>query len=450
MNKNGKALAVLIIALSMIMFLIGCSKKDAAQTGASQGPIEVAFWDMQVGGDNYPAEATRHALRISEKYPNITIKYQSIPWANRYEMFTTAIAAKTAPDFSTGGGYQPFQFAGAGEILDVGSIVDEWRADGTLNNYQIDMVDYFQFKGVQVGIPWNYEPRYILYRADWFEADGIAPPTTWEELYNAAVHFTDPARGRYGMAYPTTGSSGNVLFNIWWAMNGSGVWTEDGQNLDWTNPKNVETLRFIRRLRDAGVFPEGMASYESNEAVQITAQDSAAIVIIVGGNSGAQLADAGLAGKLKMLPIPSGPSANGKQGYVTALNALMAYQQTKHPAETKQALKWWAENMIDLWTNKTAAVNGIPVRNDWLASSAYQSSVTDPFMPDFINLCLPSTHTLIYPATNINGWLTQNAFDGERWWTALSQAILIDPRSPEALLQDSQDRAVQVFKDFAE
>lgn len=437
------------LALLIAASFAGCAKKQAA-TQAAEEVVEVTFWDMQVGSDAYPGLAEQHALKASQKYPNIKIKYQSIPWANRYETFATAIAAKTAPDFSTGGGYQSFQFAGAGEILDIGSIVQEWKNEGVLANYQMDLINYFQFKGVQVGIPWNYEPRYILYRADWFEADGIAPPKTWDELYTAAVHFTDRAKGKYGLAYPTSGSAGNVLFNMWFAMNGGGVWTPDGKSLDWANPKNEEALVFIRKLRDAGVFPEGLASYENNEVNQLAAQDNVAMVIIIGGNSGFQLGEAGMAGKLKILPVPSGPSAAGKQGYVAAINALMAYKQTKHPEETKHALKWFAENMIDLWTNKAAGVSGIPVRNDWLASPAYQSTMADPFMADFISLCMPQTHTLIYPATNISGWLTQNAFDGERWWTALSQAILTDRRSPKEILAENQAKATQVFKDFAE
>jgi multiple sugar transport system substrate-binding protein len=438
------------IVVSLVL-MAGCGgKKEGSSAPAGNETVEVTFWDMVVGGDNYPGEAINHALKISQKHPNIKIKYQSIPWANRYETFATAIASKEAPDFSTGGGYQSFQFAGAGEILDVGSIVDEWRADGTLGKYQIDMINYFQFKGVQVGIPWNYEPRYMLYRADWFEAAGIEPPKTWDDIYNAAVRFTDKSQGIYGLAYPTSGSSGNVLWNIWWATNGGGIWTPDGKNLDWTNPKNEEAMVFLRKLRDAGVFPEGMASYESNEVVQLAAQGKAAMVALVGGNSGTQLGDAGLAGKFKVLPVFAGPSANGDEGYVAAINALMAYKQTKHPEQTKQAMKWWAENMYDLWTNKTASVNGIPVRNDWLADATYQSTITDPFMADVIKITLPKTHTLIYPATNISGWLTQNAFDGERWWTGLSQATLIDPRSPKELLQDWQTRAVKMFTDFAE
>lgn len=461
-----KKLINLVLVILILVGLVACNSSGNTSTSGSNSststsgstvggststkPVEVVFWDMVVGGNNYPSLAAEMASAITKDLPNIKIKYQSIPWANRYETFSTAIASKQAPDMSTGGGYQSFQFAAVGEILDVSSIIDEWKKDGTLENYDQNLIKYFQYKGMQVGIPWNYEPRYILYRRDWFEADGIKVPTTWDELYAAAVHFTNKAKGVYGFAYPTSGSSGNVLFNMWLAMNGGGIWTPDGKKPDWTNPKNLEALDFITKMKNAGVFPPGMASYESNDVVQLALQDKVAMIMNIMGSSGAQFRDAGVADKWAVMPVPAGPSANGNEGYVAAINAIMAYSQTKHPTETKQALKWWCEHMYNLWTNQKAAVSGMPVRKDWLNDPTFMNNAPDPFLPSYIKLALGKTHTLIYPAINISGWLTQNAYDGERWWTNLSQAVLTSGKSNKELLQEWQDKAIKEMKDLGE
>ena len=436
-----KALFVILALIPFLVFAGGGSAREAAG-----GPVTVTYWDMQVGSDAYPRISAEHARKIAQQHPNITINVESIPWANFNETFTTAIAARNAPDFSTGSSFQSFQFAAVGEILDIGSIIEEWRADGTLANYRIDQIEYFQFKGVQVGIPWNFEPRYILYRADWFERDNIKVPTTWEEMYTAAVHFTNRSQGIYGIAYPTFQAQGNFIFLNWWAMNAGGVWTPDGRNLDFTNPRNEETLTFIRRLRDAGVFPEGIASYEENNVVQLASQDRLAMAVIVGGGQGAQIAAAQPG--FRYLPVPAGPSANGRQGYIAAINAIMAYSQTRHPTETKQALKWWSENMWDLWINREARVSGIPVRNDWLAHPTFQNNLTDPYMAYYIRTDFASTRLAISPATNVASWQTINTFNAERWWTDISQATLLDPRSPREILQDFQARAERVFREF--
>jgi ABC-type glycerol-3-phosphate transport system substrate-binding protein len=162
-----------ILLTSMLMVLAACSGSGKASVSPTPStttpaptksePVEVVFWDMVVGGQKYPGLAEKLAAEATKDLPNIKIKYQSIPWANRYETFSTAIAAHTGPDFSTGGGYQSFQFAGANEIMDISSVVDQWKANGTLKNYDENLIKYFQYKGMQVGIPWNYEPRYILY-----------------------------------------------------------------------------------------------------------------------------------------------------------------------------------------------------------------------------------------------------------------------------------------------
>ncbi|MFA9380712.1 MAG: ABC transporter substrate-binding protein [Acetanaerobacterium sp.] len=461
MSRFKRYLSALLSVL-MVVSLVACSggKPSDDEQSSSPGdssaagtdePTSVLFWDMQGGGDQYFNVAAEHAAKITEEYPNITINYQGIPWANRYETFTTAIAAGEGPDMSTGGGYQSFQFYAMNEIMDISSIIDEWKADGTLDNYNMNLINYFQVGDAQVGIPFNRDPRFVLYRKDWFEDAGIKAPETWDDLYEAAKHFTDPENGVYGLAYPCEGSDGNVLFMLWFAMNGSGVWTQDGQNVDWTNPKNVEAVNFIRKLSNEGIMPEGMSAYTNTEVIQLASQDKAAMVLGMGGNFGTQLAANGGEEKWALLPAPAGPSADGDNGYVVAINALMAYSQSANPEATKTALKWWCENQIDMFKNPDAAMGGLPARNDWLEDPEYMSMLSDPFTREVIKTGLiDTTHTLVYPAANINGWLTQNAFDAERWWSALSQAILITNDPAEELLQKRQDDSTKLMEDFGE
>jgi len=426
------------------------ASSEAASTQAPAGkPVTVKFWDMQGGGDNYFKIAAEHAATISKDLPNITIEYQGIPWANRYETFTTAIAANEGPDFSTGGGYQSFQFYAMNEIMDVSSIIDEWKADGTLDKYDMNLINYFKVGNAQVGIPFNEDPRFMLYRKDWFDAAGIPAPKTWDELYQAAKKFTDKSKGTYGLAYPCEGSDGNVLFMLWFAMNGSGVWSADGKTPDWTNPKNVEAVNFIRKMNSEGLMPQGMSAYTNTEVIQLATQDKVAMVLGMGGNFGTQLGANGGDSKWALLPIPEGPSAKGDTAYVAAINALMAYSKAKDPEATKAAMKWWCENQISVWSNKDAAMGGLPARKDWLNDPGFTARLSDPFTRAFIeNNYIEKIHTLVYPAPNVSSWLTQNAYDAERWWSVLSQAILTTNDSAEQLLQKRQDDATKAMADF--
>ena len=173
------------------------------------------------------------------------------------------------------------------------------------------------------------------------------------------------------------------------------------------------------------------------------------MVLGMGGNFGTQVGANGGDSKWALLPLPAGPSAGGNNAYVAAINALMAYSQAKNPEATKAAMKWWCENQITMWGSKDAGMGGLPARQDWLADPSFTGRLSDPFTKSFIeNNYIKQVHTLVYPAANINSWLTQNAFDAERWWSALSQGILTTKDSAEALLQKRQDDATKLIKDF--
>lgn len=51
------------------------------------------------------------------------------------------------------------------------------------------------------GVPSQTTPELMFYRKDWFAAEGLEPPVTTEAVIEAARHFHDPRRGRYGVAW---------------------------------------------------------------------------------------------------------------------------------------------------------------------------------------------------------------------------------------------------------
>ncbi|WP_439122792.1 extracellular solute-binding protein [Marivita sp.] len=51
------------------------------------------------------------------------------------------------------------------------------------------------------GVPSQTTPELMFYRKDWFAAEGLEPPITTDAVIEAARHFHDPRRGRYGVAW---------------------------------------------------------------------------------------------------------------------------------------------------------------------------------------------------------------------------------------------------------
>lgn len=56
-----------------------------------------------------------------------------------------------------------------------------------------------RYEGDTFRIHHNFEAQYCWYRKDWFDAEGIEPPTTWDELAALGEVFTDEANGVWAL-----------------------------------------------------------------------------------------------------------------------------------------------------------------------------------------------------------------------------------------------------------
>lgn len=440
------------LATSMLLSITGCgsgtNEKENINTNANTSgeQITLKFWDMVWGDTEYAAEAEKLAQSYTEVNPNVKIEYQSIPWQNRYETFSVAIASGEGPDVSTGGGYQQHQFAASDDILPLDSIVDEWKEEGTDKDFPEGMLEFFQDEeGNQLGIPFNIDPRGIIYRKDLFEEKGIAVPTTWDELYDAIVALSDVDNGKYGLVYPVADSSANIVFMTWLLSNGGGVWNEDGKTPTWNSQENLETLDFIKKLKDANVFPEGMASYENPDAQKLFLQGDAAMIINSVG-FGTQITEAGeeLSSNCALMSIPKGPSVK-ESSIASAMNAYMVYKSTKYPEEAKAFIKWWSENNLGLWTG-AAKCGSPPARLSFLNDSSYKNMKQNPFISEMIEEWLPEMRSTMYPASSAN--LVQNTIDAEKWWRDVSQAVLVGEKENQDILDSEQKKAEEVIQDI--
>lgn len=444
MKRKQMKLMALLLAGAMV-FPMTAYAGDASAEGSGE-KITLKFWDMVFGSPEYPAEAERLAKSYSEVNPNVEIEYQSIPWANRYETFSVAIASGDGPDVSTGGGYQQHQFAATGNILPLNDIVEEWREEGTLDDFVDGMLEFFQDEeGNQLGIPYNFDPRGIYYRKDVFEEKGLEVPTTWDELYAVVEELTDIENGVYGFVYATSDSLANVGFLSWLISNGGGVWAEDGVTPAWNSEQNKETLEFIASMRDAGFFPENMGSYEQADSEKMFLQGKAMMTMDSLG-FGTVIKEQGddFADKVGIMPWPQGPQST-EIGMAAGMNAYMVYSSTEHPEEAKAFIKWWSENNKELWTGP--AQHSCPsARKSFLNDEGFKDSELNPFNDDMLELWMPYLKSTMFPAEK--AYLPQVTFDGERWWRDVSQAIVIGEKSIDEILDTKQQAAEDLIADL--
>lgn len=329
--------------------LAGAMRMPAA---LAQDTANIEFWDMVWGPPEYIDTGTALTAQFSEEHPDIQAEYRSTPWANWYQTFATAIGAGTAPDVSTGAGYQAVQFYDQGAIATLDDFIAELEADGTLDDFLPGTVDRMQYDGHYVALPWAIDIRIPYYRKDIFEEAGLEPPTTWDEFAAAAEALTTD--DRYG--FVTAGAENSASHFIYFLIhnNGGGLFTPDGEpNL--MDERNVEAMQFFSDLVTSGSVHPASVGYVADDALRAFSQGDAAMIL---NNPGMWKRFPELDDQIGILPPLESP--HGDVGTISWVNNIMMYEQSDNKDAARTFLRWWSDNNSALWTEGN--VTQLPVR----------------------------------------------------------------------------------------
>lgn len=155
---------------------------------------------------------------VTEKYPNITVKFESAPFGDFYNKLTTQAAGNDLPDISGLVGQR---------VNDVGSLFIDLEpyfasTDFNLADYDPAMVAGLKTEAGQLAIPYDLGPIIMFYNKDMFEEAGLELPSldwTFEEfLADAEALTTDDHFGyavQAGQWFP-------------WALSQGGQYEKDG------------------------------------------------------------------------------------------------------------------------------------------------------------------------------------------------------------------------------
>jgi Bacterial extracellular solute-binding protein len=169
--------------------------RHAAQPlcGPGQRPCRPPVLGYDLGPPEYIDTGKTLVAQFNQEHPDITVNYRSVPWTNWYQTFIAAIGSGTAPDLSTGAGYQAIQLYDQDAILPIDDVISEWRANGKLDDFLPSTIGILKYKDHYVALPWAIDIRVWYYRKDLFEEAHVQPPTSWQELKAAAQTLTNTA-----------------------------------------------------------------------------------------------------------------------------------------------------------------------------------------------------------------------------------------------------------------
>ena len=407
-----------VIALTAALLI---SLPTAMHVSAEE--IEIQFWDMAWSGPEYIETAKSIVDQYNEMTDGVTVVYQSTPWTNWYQTFSTAIASGTAPDISTGAGYQAFQFSQIGAILPIDDVIEDMEADGTLADFPDFAVDPLKYEGKQVAFPWNQDVRVFWYNKEILDAAGIEVPKTWDEFREAAKAATNG--DVYGFVTGGAGNYGKQFLITMMINNGGGIFDENRGVAVSSNERNLEAFQFISDLAKDGSINPACNGYSNDDAERAFVSGKAAFYFC----SPALLQQyPELQGKVAIMDPLEGP--HGDKGSLIWYNNIMIYSDTEHPEETKDFLKWWVMNQEDLFLK--GGLTSLPARISTTENELYS---TDENLKKTIEDWLPISKTT--GAQCPETFAELNEIEGD---TLLTNAIqgLIYNQDPEIILESVQ------------
>lgn len=235
-------------------------------------------------------------------YPNVTITSENIPNADYMTQFTTAAVGGALPDVAMAATDRIPDMLALGGLVDLTERFNAWEDRANISE---TLMPGATIDGQIVGLPMFLFVDWLYYRQDWFEEAGIAPPTTWAEMREAAIAITDPAAGRYGFGLRGgDGGQGHVL-NIMRAYGGLSV--DDAGVPVISRDEAIEAVAFWAGLFTTDeVAPPSAPNDSYSQIMQAFRTGQTAMVLHHTGSLAEILADL-TPDQVMTVPVPAGP-----------------------------------------------------------------------------------------------------------------------------------------------
>ncbi|WP_427016256.1 ABC transporter substrate-binding protein [Pseudarthrobacter sp. P1] len=409
----------LAAAAATVPLLAACGGGSAS---AGAGGSAVKFWDMPWAAPAYNDAAKKIAESYAPTGSNLKASYQTIQWNNFYQTFSSAIASKTGPAVSTGGGFQAFQFEQQGQIAYADKVVDEFKKNGMFDDFLPGVLEPFKTDKGYVAIPWQLDMRVMWYRKSLFEQAGVDVPTDWSSLLEAGKALK--TIGAVGFA--TGAGAGNFLGNhaaiMMMVNNGGGVFTKDGE-LDVMNDRNVEAVEFLLELVSNGIIDPAAVSYTGDNLNAQWKDKKAAYGLTVAGLP-ARIGDT--TGELLVASPLAGP--HGDKATIVFPNNIMMYKNTPSQESSEAFLVAYMGQLKDLWQQKL--MNALPV---FKSITELPEFTSDPNNVKIVKEWQPIAKTFAAQGSTLNAGLA--VLDGGQAINQFTQTILTGKTDAKSALQ---------------
>ncbi len=343
MRTQGTVAALATVAL--LASLSACGSDTRSDSGNAQAALTYGVWDKnQVPAMNKIIKA------FEAQNPKIKVTVQLTPYADYFTKLQAASTGGQAPDVFWMNGPNFQLYASNGVIKPLTDL----KADTSV--YPASLVNLYKYKGVQYGLPKDFDTVGLWYNKKIFDAAHVAypkPTWTWQDFDTAAAKLSDPAKGVYAVGATLTGQE-NFYDTIFQA--GGYVVSPDGRHSGYADPKTIAGLKFWTDLIAKKQSP---SLQQMTDTAPLNMFEAGKLAMYWGGSWDAtEFADnANTKSWANVTALPSG----AKKATVIHGLANVISSRTKYPAQAEKFEKFLGSRQAALIEADTGTV--IPAYN---------------------------------------------------------------------------------------
>ncbi len=230
------------LGLTLVGALIGAAMTALPVVAATT----IEFWHCEVE-QNRQDTISSLVARFQEASPGIIVKTQAAEENDMRTKLTTAQAARKLPNLVALSSELILRLGNA-NLLDRRAAAEVIDGLGRNEFYDGALGFVASPEGGHYAVPYSGWVQGIWYRKDWFEAQNLPAPTTWESILAAAKAFNAPDDRVYGIILGTAKDLyAEQLFTQFALSNKAFLFSSDGK-VTFNTPEMVEALRYYKEL----------------------------------------------------------------------------------------------------------------------------------------------------------------------------------------------------------
>lgn len=335
---------------------------------ASDGPQKITYWASNQGTSiENDQQILRPILDQFTKETGIEVDLEVVGWADLQTKIQSAVTSGQGPDVVNIGNTWGTWLQSTGAFLPFDD--DAAAAIGGLDRFVPTALDAGGAPGeVPTSVPLYGLAYGLYYNKHVFAEAGLEPPTTWEEMVQAAQKLT--SGDRHGLSIAGASYTENVHFAfLTAAQNGADFYDDEG-NPTFTDDGVIAGIkRYIDLMQKDKVVDPANAEVDATSPAMTELATGKAAMVLAQSNSDSTLeANGATADDFGVVTLPSPAKAAAQIATFPAGINISVFSYTSHRDAALQFVKWMtsekAQAQLSVPYNTLPVLTGVEVPAD--------------------------------------------------------------------------------------